>query len=69
MRDVVVFLKDAAHESDPRILEFRKELDCFPGVRVFRYRTIEELNAQLAPILMEWAQELIAEKTAATQQA
>jgi hypothetical protein len=65
MRDVVVFLKDAPHESDSRILEFRKELDSFPGARIFHYRTMEELRAQLAPILTEWARELIAEKTAA----
>lgn len=69
MRDVVVFLKDAPHETDPRILEFRKELDGFPGVRIFRYQTAEELNAQLSPVFTEWAQVLIADKTAAPLQA
>lgn len=69
MRNIVVFLKDAPHETDPRVLEFRKELNSFPGVRTFRYRTMQELSAQLMPILTEWVQELIAEKTAAPQQA
>lgn len=69
MRDVVVFLKDAPQETNPHILEFRKELDGFPGVRVCRYRSAEELPAQLEAVLNGWTQDLIAEKSAATQMA
>jgi len=36
MRDVVVCLKDAPHETNPEILGFRRELEEQSGVRVLR---------------------------------
>ncbi|HKF50291.1 MAG TPA: hypothetical protein VKB38_23215 [Terracidiphilus sp.] len=60
MRDVVVCVKNAPHESNPEILAFRKELLEMQGVRAFAYDTVEELRAHLERVSTEWAQSLIA---------
>lgn len=65
MRNVVVFLKDAPHETDARVLEFRKELEERNDMQVCRYKTTQELNTQLEEVLRGWAHELIAHKIAA----
>jgi hypothetical protein len=59
MRDVVICLKQAPHESNPEILAFRKELEERTDLRVFHYGSVEELKAQLTTICNGWAQELI----------
>jgi hypothetical protein len=70
MRDVVVCLKDAPHETNPEILAFRKELEEIPNVRVFRYSTIDELKEHLAGICTGWARDAIElAKTVATNSA
>lgn len=65
MRDVVVCVKDAPHESNPEVLAFRKELLEMQGVRVFAYKTVEELRSHLEKVCREWAQSLIAAGTKA----
>src|SRR5580658_9824242 len=47
MRDVVIFLKDAPHETDAGILGFRRELEERPDLRVFHYASAQELRTQL----------------------
>jgi len=59
MREVVVYLKDAPRESDPQILAFRKELEERTDLRVFRYRGVDELRAQLVEICNGWARAII----------
>lgn len=60
MRDVVVCLKDAPHETDPDILAFRKELEEMNGVRVFRYQKPEDAKKCLLGVFEGWARALIA---------
>ena len=59
MRDVVVCLKDAPHETNAEILAFRRELEEYPQVRLFRYSSPAELKEQLAEVCSIWARELI----------
>jgi len=60
MRDVVVCLKDAPHERDAAILEFRKELEERQDMRVLRFAKPEELKAQLIDVCERWSRDLIA---------
>jgi hypothetical protein len=60
MRDVVVCLKDAPHESNPEILAFRKELEERSDLRVLRYASLDELRAQLTEVCEGWARAVIA---------
>ena len=63
MRDVVVCLKDAPHETNPEIQAFRRELEERGGLRVFHYATVDELKVQLAEVCDGWARSLIGSKT------
>jgi hypothetical protein len=65
MRDVVVCLKDAPHETDPGILAFRKELEERSDARVYRYRSSDELRLQLAEVCEGWARDLVNSTAAA----
>jgi hypothetical protein len=59
MRDVVVCLKDAPHETNAEILEFRRELDQRRDLRIFHYANADELKAQLVEVSDAWARSLI----------
>jgi hypothetical protein len=59
MQEVVVFLKAAPRETDPEILAFRKELQEFPGVRVFHFDKIENLETQLRQVSGEWVHQIV----------
>jgi len=65
MREVVVCLKDAPHETDPEILAFRRELQDREDVRLFRYASLDALKAQLVEVSTGWAQAIVQAKTAA----
>jgi hypothetical protein len=60
MREVVVCLKSAPHETDERVLAWRRELEGRTDLRVIRYDRLEEMQARLEEIGTEWARELIA---------
>ena len=60
MREVIVCLKDAPHETDPEILAFRKELEERPGVRVLHFDKPETLKSQLLDICRAWVQSIAA---------
>lgn len=59
MRDVVVCLKDAPHETDPEILAFRAELEARHDVRVLRYSRAEEIKQILEEVCTGWAESII----------
>jgi hypothetical protein len=59
MRDVVVCLKDAPHETNPEILAFRRELEERSDLRVLRYGSLDELKAQLAEVCEGWARGIL----------
>ncbi len=59
MRDVVICLKDAPHETAAEILAFRRELEERGDLRVLRYTGVEELRAQLVAVCEGWARRLI----------
>jgi hypothetical protein len=65
MREVVVFLKDAPHETDPEILAFRQELEDRTDVRLFRYASPDALKAHVLEVSNGWAQAIVQAKTAA----
>ena len=54
MRDVIVCLKDAPHETDAETLAFRKELEARPDMRIVRFSTLESLRAELTAICAGW---------------
>jgi hypothetical protein len=60
MRDVVVCLKNAPHETNREILAFRRELEERKDCRVFHYGSLEELREQLDDVCNGWARTLIA---------
>jgi hypothetical protein len=62
MREVVLCLKDAPHETDPQILAFRAELEACKGVRVIRYSRVEELRRQCEEVCVGWAESAIQPK-------
>jgi hypothetical protein len=59
MREVIVCLKDAPHETDPAILAFRKELEEQPGIRVLHFDKPERLKAQLIEVCGEWVRAIV----------
>lgn len=58
MRDVIVCLKNAPHETDPAILAFRKELEDCQDMRVFNFDKCESLKAHLLDICTGWVREI-----------
>jgi hypothetical protein len=62
MREVVVCLKDAPHETNPQILAFRAELEGRQDVRVFRYRQTEDLRRHLQEVCIGWAESIVEAK-------
>jgi hypothetical protein len=60
MREVVLCLKDAPHETDPQILAFRAELEGRTDVRVLRYNRVEEIRPRIEEICAGWADSIIA---------
>jgi len=64
MRDIVVCLKDAPRETDPEILEFRRELQAACNVQLITYRNVSELKDKLHPIFRSWVAVLSAETAA-----
>jgi len=59
MREIVVLLKDAPHETDPEILAFRKELAEWQGDRVFTYAKLDEFQTILTGIYTAWLKNLV----------
>jgi hypothetical protein len=66
MRDVVVCLKEAPHETDSEILAFRQELQDRQDVRLFRYASVDALKAHLMEVSTGWALALVQAKTVAS---
>jgi hypothetical protein len=54
MREVIVCLKAAPHETDPAILAFRKELEDREDMRMLRFDNVENLKSQLMDVCGEW---------------
>jgi hypothetical protein len=59
MRNIVICIKDALHETDAEILAFRRELEGCKEMDVFHYTDVDELKAQLVKVGEGWAQSLI----------
>lgn len=64
MRDVVVFLKDAPHETNAEILAWRREVEERADLRVIRYANLDELKPRVAQLCEEWARAAIAANAA-----
>jgi hypothetical protein len=60
MREVIVCLKDAPHETDPAILAFRKELEDRQDVRVLHFDKPANLKPLLTGVCGEWVQSIVA---------
>jgi hypothetical protein len=63
MREVVVCLKDAPHETNPEILAFRAELEQRQDVRVLRYKQVEEIRQKVEEVCAGWTDSLIGTST------
>ncbi len=63
MRDIVVCLKNAPHETDEHVLAWRKELAERTDLRVIQYDRPEELSERIAEVCAAWTRELIAAGT------
>jgi hypothetical protein len=63
MRDVVVCLKDAPHETNSQILAFRAELEGLQDVRLLRYSRPEEIRKKLEEVCTGWAESIVEAKT------
>jgi hypothetical protein len=59
MREVIVCIKNAPHETNPEILAFRRELEERQDLRVVRYGSTDELKPELMEICTGWARALI----------
>jgi hypothetical protein len=59
MREVIVFLKDAPHETDPVVLAFRKELEGRSDVRVLHFDKPARLQQQLQEVCGEWVKSIV----------
>jgi hypothetical protein len=59
MRDVVVCIKDAPHETDAEILAFRKEIEERRDMPVFHYANLDELKSILGEVCDGWARSII----------
>jgi hypothetical protein len=64
MRDLVVGIKDAPHETDVEILAFRNELEQRTDLRVIHYRTVDELRERMTEVCNAWARAVIEAATA-----
>ena len=64
MRDVVIFLKDAPHETDPEILAFRNELESRQDMLVFRFKDCETLKSQVADVCGAWVRGMVSNAAA-----
>jgi len=62
MRDIVVCLKDAPHETDAQILAFRAELEALTSVRLLRYKRPEEVRQQVTEVCTGWTKSIIETK-------
>jgi hypothetical protein len=62
MRDVVICLKDAPHETNAQILAFRAELEGRQDVRVLRYSQPEEIRQKLEEVCTGWAESIVEAK-------
>ena len=60
MRDIVVCLKNAPHETDERVLAWRRELSGRTDVRVMQYDHPDELQDLIAEVCATWTRELVA---------
>jgi hypothetical protein len=60
MRDVVVCLKSAPHETNHDVLAWRRELEERTDLRVIRYDRPEELQTRVEEICTGWVRALIA---------
>jgi hypothetical protein len=58
MREVIVRLKAAPHETDPEILAFRKELEELAGVQVFHFDKPERLKTPLLEVCSGWVRSI-----------
>jgi len=58
MREAIMCLKDAPHETDLAILTFRKELEDRQDVRVLRFDKSENLKTQLIEICKGWVRSI-----------
>lgn len=65
MRDMVVCLKDAPHETNAEVLAFREDLAERTDMRILRYGNPDELKAQLTEVCDGWAHAAIASRTGA----
>ena len=65
MREVVVCLKSARPESDPEILAFRDELEQMQGIRLYHFKTLPELTAQVREACASWVQDIRSETAVA----
>jgi hypothetical protein len=63
MRDVMVCLKDAPHETNAEILAFRAELEGRQDVRVLRYSQTEEIRQKLEEVCTGWTESIVETKT------
>ena len=59
MQEVVLFLKAAPRETDPEILQFRKEIAERPDVRVFHFDNSESLKTQLQEVSSGWVRQIV----------
>jgi len=60
MREVIICLKNAPHETDPEILAFRKELEERNDMRILRFDKPEDLKAQLLDVSSGWVRDIVA---------
>jgi hypothetical protein len=59
MRDIAICMKDAPGETNPEILAFRRELEEFPNIRIFRYSAPDALKEHLRTICEGWSRDAI----------
>jgi hypothetical protein len=69
MRDVVICLKDAPHETNPQTLAFREELEGRQDVRVLRYRRSDEIRQKLEEVCTGWTESIVETKTGKSPEA
>jgi hypothetical protein len=67
MRAIVVAMKDAPNETNAEILSWRRELEQRTDLLVFRYATLDELNARLKEVCEAWARDAVAANAAAAR--
>ena len=68
MQEIAVCLKDAPHERNPDILAFRRELEEQIGIRLIRYRSLDELKERFMEVCVQWAEASIERAQVARQQ-